>query len=455
MRSGACALALFGMGFPAMGQTNTPPVAQPRLPNVVLILAEGLGIGDLGSYGQVLIHTPRLDELASGAVRFTEYHTGGATQYDSRATLFSGRMMTNGLSADVPTLGEWMKRAGYHTGFIGQWALGGFDSDQAAYRRGFDEFAGYDSHAHGMDLYTDALYRNDPGTGFNGRVPLMDNAGGMRKVFVPGLLARAATQFIKNNNPEPHTGLQPFFLVLSFPTPQAVFERGMPLPVTHLYADRPWPDSQKLKALTITWLDQHVGDVLNQLQALGLERDTVVIFTSLCGPPADEEYAPAFFKSTRHFTPGQNRVDQGNLQVPLIIRWPFWMKAPKTSDVLCSAEDIVPTLLELARVPAPEGMEGISLLPTLLGQSQANRHEMLQWPVTATCSESAFRVGMWKVMQRGTGAMIEVYDLETDPGEHHDLAAMVPALMRRIIEWPAESMDAAAASGDPASAGGR
>jgi arylsulfatase A-like enzyme len=164
----------------------------------------------------------------------------------------------------------------------------------------------------------------------------------------------------------------------------------------------------------------------------------VVIFTSVSGPPADGEFDPAFFKSTGPFTPGQDTLRQGNLRAPLLIRWPFWMKGPKASDVLCSAEDLVPTLLELVRIPVPEGMDGISLLPTVLGQPQTNRHAWLQWPATTSCAESAVRIGNWKVMQRGPGRAIEVYDLETDPGETFDLIGVPMALIRRIVQWPTE-----------------
>ncbi len=440
-------LTLAGVGAPVAAQTDTPPVAQPRLPNVVLVLVEGLGAGDLGAHGQVLIHTPRLDELASQAVRFTDFHTGGATDVDSRAVLMTGRLLTNGLAVRVPTLGEWMQKAGYHTGFIGQWGLGSFDSAEAAHRRGFDEFAGYDSRAHAMDLYTDGLYRRDPTTGFEGRVPLVENAAGKQNIYLPGLLTRAATQFFKNNKPEHLNRFQPFFLVVSYPSPQAAIERGFALPPQHLYADRSWPDAQKAKALAITWLDQHVGEIMDQLERLGLARDTVLIFTSVTGPAASPACDLAFFKSAGPFSAGQGTLNQGNLRVPLIVRWPFWMKTPQARDVLCGAQDLVPTLLELSRLSVPEGMEGISLLPAVLGQAQTNRHAVLHWPATANSAQQAFRVGNWKVLCRGGHSAIEVYDLANDPRETHDLAAVAPALMRRLLGWPVN------ASGQPQGGG--
>lgn len=439
-----CGIALVGFASAVVSeaQDGPAPASAPRRPSVILIIADGLGYGDLGCYGQSKIQTPRLDQLASQGVRFTQFYAGGGDRTSATIALMMGRVQESGLSSDVKTLGELLKAAGYHTGFIGDWGLAGFDTAGAAHRRGFDDFAGYGSQAHANDLYADHLYRVDPGTGFEDRTSLVDNFTSKKGVYLPDLLTKAAKGFCKINKPQRLNSYRPFFLVLSYPVPEAAALRVEQIPGEGAYSDQSWPAIQKQKAAAMARFDQHVGELLDELTLRGMMDNTIIVVTSTGGPSEKSACDPAFFKSTGAFTPGAESLAEGNLRVPLIVSWPFWMKTGKSSDLLVAAQDIAPTLLQAARLEVPEELEGISILPTLQNVNQTNRHERLSWTLRAGAeTQSAIRQGQWKGLQRGADQPLHLYDLSVDPGEAVDVAEGNPELVKQLKAELVEDAD--------------
>lgn len=401
-------LALVWLGLATVASaatTNAPPKSAPRLPSIVLILVDGLGAGDLGCYGQEQIQTPRIDKLSTNSIRFTQFHVGAGDDVQSRASLFTGRLVEAGLSRDVPTLAEMLKDAGYRTGYLGHWGLGSFTSANAAHRRGFSEFAGYDSWRHAQDFYTDHLYRVDPDLGFEDREALQGNNRAKRDTYLPDLLTYATLQFCKRHKPERQNHYQPFFLVLGYPLPTSAVDQSR--------AEIPMA-----KANAVTRLDQHVGEILDELEKRGMAANTIIL---LAGSPSPGRF-------------GAEALSERHLRRPLIVRWPLWMKTGRTSDLLLAGQDLTPTLLEAARLDDFGEMDGISFLPTLQGGQQTNQHTLLRW--TSTCegetTPHAVKQGQWKLISRGGGQSAELYDLATDPGEETDVASQNPEVVRGL-----------------------
>ncbi|MCU0788975.1 MAG: sulfatase-like hydrolase/transferase [Verrucomicrobia bacterium] len=417
-----------------MAQSNAVPAATPRLPCVILIVADGLGYGDLGCYGQKAVATPHLDALAKDGVRFSDFHAGGTSDMTARASLMTGQdaAATTGLRAR--TLAERLKTAGYVTGFIGYWGLGEFHSSNAPQRRGFDVVVAYGDRQHAWDLYAGHLFRKDPRSGFEGRVPLVGNPHGAENAYLPDLLTQAAVRFCRLNEPKRLNSYRPFFLMLSYPVPAAVVAQSGPVPEVEASAGREWTSTQKDRANAIGRLDQNVGELLDELEKRGMDLNTLVFITSALGPVGQAPSDLRLFGSTGPFILGDQPLAEGRLRVPLIVRWPFWMKTGRASDLLLTGTDIVPTVLEAARVDVPEALDGISFLPTLQGQAQTNRHEYLIWQALADDGRTdvAVRQGQWKGVQTGTEQSWQLFDLAADPGEQTDLAKQRPELLEEL-----------------------
>jgi len=418
----------------SFAQTNEPPSASPRLPSMVLIVTDGLGYGELGCYGQKRIQTPRIDELAAESFRFTDFHAGAADDLLARVALLTGKILPAWPASDASTLAEQLKKAGYHSGYIGYWGLGGTGSPDACHRRGFDETAVYGSLENAQNLYADHLFRHDPYTGFEGRVPLVKNGDGNRQVYLPDLLTQAAVRFCRQNKPDAVKAFRPFFLVVSYPVPAAVTARSGPVPEATMYADEDWSELQKARAGAITQLDRNVGEILDQLDESGAKANTIVLITSTLGPAKKSSGAADTFSSTGAFSPAGGKLSEGRLRVPLIVSWPFWIRSGKTSDLLLAGQDIAPTLLEAARLDPGNGLGGLSFLPTLQGRPQTNHHAQLRWTVADERgpTQRAVEQGRWKLIDPGDGQALELYDLIVDPGETRNISEQHPEVLREL-----------------------
>ncbi len=418
--------------------TNSRPAAMPRRPSIILIVADGLGYGDLSCYGQTKFQTPNLDRLAAGGIRFTDYHAGDAISSPSRAALMLGKDSGHlkqradvdvSLSADDITVAQALKQSGYHTGLIGEWDLGGDGTTGAPWSKGFDEFAGYFDPADAENFYADYVWRYDPVTPLHGKVVVYANAGDKNGQYIPDLFTTMAVNFIGNNQPDQFNHYRPFFLLVNYTIPGAGTGR---VPTDAPFSEEPWPQLEKNKAAMITRLDASIGQLLEQLKKLNLESNTVFFFTSDTGPQTNGGVDPEFFRSAGPFRGGCGNLYEGGLRVPMIVRWPGKIHAGQVSDFPCAAWDFLPTATDIALIKSPMNIDGISLLPTLFNQIQTNRQESFYWKLQSRDAAQAVRMGDWKVIRSKADAPPELYNLKIDPGETNNVADQHPDVITKF-----------------------
>jgi arylsulfatase A-like enzyme len=413
-------------------------VTSAEKPNIILILADDLGYGDLGCYGQTKIKTPNLDKFAAEGIRFTDCYAGSTVCAPSRAALMTGlhsghnRIRGNankGLTAEDKTVAEVLKGAGYQTCLIGKWGLGDEGSAGLPQKKGFDEFVGFLNQTHAHDYYTDHLFRYAPKSGFEGRQELPENWNDKKGLYVPDLFTMAATNFLRLNKPERGKAPTPFFLFLSYIIPHANNEEGkrsgngMQVPSDAPYSDEKWPQVEKNKAAMITRLDRDVGLILDTLRALNLENNTIVLFSSDNGPHQEGGVDPKFFGSSGPLRGIKRDLTEGGIRVPFMARWPGKIKPGQTKNELCAFWDILPTAAELAGAKVSPKLDGISLAPTLLGLEQTSHHDFLYWEFHERGFQQAGRMGNWKAIRPQAGEPVELYDLKADIGETNNVAA--------------------------------
>ena len=433
---------------PAKTPTNTvvlrPPA--PRRPNIILIVADDLGYGDLGCYGQTRILTTNLDRMAAEGVRFTDFYAGSTVCAPSRCALMTGLhtghafIRGNGSQAlrdEDMTIAQLLHKEGYHTGLIGKWGLGNENSTGMPREKGFDEFAGYLDHVHAHDYYTDHLWRYDSRSGHNDWEYFPENQSGTKGIYMPDLFTKGALNFVQINKPDQFNHYRPFFLYLAYTIPHANNEEakrsgnGMQVPDDVPYSDQSWPQTEKNKAAMITRMDNDIGKLLAKLRELKIEDNTVVFFTSDNGPHKEGGVDPKFFQSGGPLRGFKRDVYEGGIRVPMIVRWPGKIK-PRVSDQAWSFWDFLPTAAEIGMTKPPEKIDGISMLPTLLGRTQTNQHDFLYWEFHERGFQQAVRMGHWKAIRPQAGEPLELYNLQTDLGEKTNVAGQHQDIVDRI-----------------------
>ncbi|MFG2749061.1 sulfatase-like hydrolase/transferase [Streptomyces xanthophaeus] len=428
--------------------------AGTRPPNIVVVLADDLGYGELGAYGQKLIATPRLDRLATEGLRFTDAYSTAAVCAPSRASLLTGlhtghstvranpAAAQGSLTSADTTFAEVLRARGYRTAVIGKWGFGpeaaGQDSHPAA--RGFEEFYGYIDHSHAHQYYPQYLWLNDA------KKTIAANAGGAKAVYAPDLLEQRALDFIDDN------AAQPFLLLLTPNVPHAPSD----VPDTSAYAGRTWSASNKGHAAQVSYFDSLVGKVVDRLRALGLEQDTVLLVTSDNGPHEEGGVDPDLFDANGPLRGYKRNLYEGGVRVPLIAWGPGRVRQGASSRIT-SLTDVLPTLAELAGAPAPTDVDGLSAAPLLGGSADSARHGHLYWfrderGVTsranaqdnkrATWLAEAVRQDNWKAVrfapQRDHDLpdaqwQVELYDLATDLGETRNVVDKHPAKVSELV----------------------
>jgi arylsulfatase A-like enzyme len=409
-----------------------------RRPNVILVVADDLGRGDLGAYGQRHIRTPNLDRMAREGVRFTDAYAPSPVCAPSRASLMTGlhqghaRVRGNmnrnnervSLKEEDVTVAEVLKGAGYRTGVVGKWGLGEPGTTGVPGRQGFEYFYGYLNQNHAHSYYPEYLWQNDE------RVTLR---GG---TYSHDLLTREALAFVRRAEDG-----RPFFLYLAYTLPHANNEltrktgNGLEVPSDAPYTRESWTPQQRNYAAMVTRLDADVGELIRLLKEMDLDRETVVIFTSDNGPQGKDEggYDQTLFDSNGPFRGLKRELYEGGIRVPLIVRWPGRVRAGATSSYPATLCDLLPTAAALAGARGPALTDGVSLLPLLVG-GRAPRRESLYWEFHEGGFAQAVRMGSWKAVRKGLRGAVELYDLRTDAGETRDVSARHPAVVRRAEE---------------------
>jgi arylsulfatase A len=448
--AGLQALALSSVAAPACSKRP------PRNPNIVFILADDLGYGELGCYGQQKIRTPHIDGLAREGMRFTDGYSGAPVCAPARCNLLTGKHAGHAfvrdnyeigawesfegqlpLPAGMPTLAALLKQQGYATGAFGKWGLGGIGSTGDPLKTGFDAFFGYNCQRHAHNLYPQYLIRDSE------KLFLEGNPGGpLGESYAPDVIADAALEFIRANkdrpfflyhpNPLPHLALQ---------APQEEIDRYKGLwPETPYTGEsyQPHPTPRACYAAMISILDRHVGAILALLEELGLSEDTLVVVTSDNGPThVKDQVDTEFFESAGPLRGLKGSVYEGGVRVPLIARWPGRIEAGSLSRLPVAHYDVPATLAGLLGIAPPAGTDGLSFLPALLGRPRRQEeHEYLFWDFAGYGGQLAVRMGPWKGVKRDLrkdpDAPLELYDLGRDIAESENVAARHPDIAARI-----------------------
>ncbi len=417
---------------------------QSAPPNIIVILADDLGYGDLGAYGQKKIRTPRLDEMASEGMRFTEFYAGHTVCAPSRVALLTGADMAHshtrsnrgpGLLEDDSTIAEVLKQAGYATGVFGKWGFGDTLAG-APDRQGFDEFLGYLGHVHAHSYYTDHLFAIR-----NGRTVKIATD---TTEYVHDRFTEEALDFIERNQERPFFLYLPFALVhaeLLVPDDamapyQDTSGKSLLLPekpfpccgVIGTYRAQPQPHAAF--AGMVSRLDREVGRILDRVRDLGLGDNTVVLFTSDNGPHVEGGADPGFFESNGPLRGLKRDLYEGGIRVPMIAWGPGHVAGGVVSDHPWGSWDFLATFADLAGVSAPK-TNGLSMVNLLAGQGDVPLHEYFYWEFDNQWGGhfvQAVRRGKWKLLrfQDSERSWVELYDLHRDVGEYNDLAARYP-----------------------------
>ncbi|MDF1800667.1 MAG: arylsulfatase [Planctomycetota bacterium] len=468
MRLVLVALLASACAAPAGLQTAAEPSGPP---NIVYILADDLGYGEVGAYGQDKIRTPHIDRLAAGGMRFTQHYSGAPVCAPSRCVLLTGRDLAHAeirgnkevqpegqhpISAGLVTIPELLKTAGYHTAAMGKWGLGPVGSSGDPNAQGFDLFFGYNCQRQAHTYYPDHLWRNGvmvplpnddiPGHAKLAEAPAAEAYGAYYgDAYAPDLMMTECEAYLRSVAPGAKAGDQPFFLYLPFVEPHLAMQPPAELVATYpaewdeapylgTRGYTPHPRPRAGYAAMITDLDQHVGDVVRLLEELGLAENTLVIFSSDNGPTHDVGGVDTtFFDSAGGLRGRKGSVYEGGLRVPMIASWPGRIEPGSTTDHVSAFQDVLPTLCEVASVTELPPTEGISYLPTLLQTGDQASHGYLAWEFFGYGGQKAVRMGDWKAVRRETrrdspGA-IELYDLGSDPAESLDVAADHPEVV--------------------------
>jgi arylsulfatase A-like enzyme len=404
------------------GEAAAGEVAKP---NIVFFLADDLGIGEVGCYGSKVVTTPNVDRLASEGMIFTRAYSASAVCAPTRCGLMTGmhmghatrraNMSKNGLIALRPeqvTVADLLKGAGDATGGFGKWGLGNPGTTGVPESQGFDEFYGYYDQTHAHSYYPTYLVRNSVKIPLDNQDDGTGEGHGKGKVYSQELIVQETLKFIEKNKD------RPFFCYAAWTLPHGRFE----IPSDAPYTDKPWPQLVKNHAAMITRLDTDIGRVLQNLKDLGLEKNTLVIFTSDNGAEGPGRQT---FDGTGGLRGWKRHLYEGGIRAPFVARWPGKVAAGTRSDLLTSQVDFLATACELAGAVTPKETDGISILPTLLGREQAAKHASLYWEIYEGPApfQQAVVMGNWKGYRTALKGPLEVYDLKADPAEKNNIAA--------------------------------
>ena len=444
------------------------PKEEKKAPNIIFILSDDLCWGDLGCFGQQKIKTPNIDRIANEGIRFTQAYCGNAVSAPSRSCLMTGlhpghaRVRDNSykdyresLQPGDFTVAMLLKQAGYKTGLYGKWGLANHDQPGVPNNMGFDEFFGYLNQQHAHNYYPEFLYHNkervyypENGEHFkkeNYSQPSPYDENGLclptgvpdpsKAKYAFDVYAEKSLEFVRANKDNP------FFLYLAYTTPHG----KIIVPDLGIYKEEDWAIQHKEWAAMITRMDTEVGKLLALLKELSLDENTVIFFAADNGNSNgnDSEYLKLkpgptineFFNNASPTRGDKGDSYDGAFHVPALARWPGKIKPGQVSDQIWAFWDFLPTAGDIAGIKPPENIDGISILPTLLGNDKQKQHEYLYWEYKQTQS---VRSGKW-FARKGSGKQTELYDLISDPQQSADLSSQFPDITRKMEGFMAKS----------------
>lgn len=444
-------LKTIGLGTAALAMPGNlwAGSAAKQKPNIIFIMADDVGYGDLGCYGQKKIRTPNIDRLAADGMRFTQAYAGSTVCAPSRCSLMTG--MHNGhnrvrdnlphgvfLQPDDVTVAEVLKQAGYRTGCVGKWSLGEAGSWGVPNYQGFDYWYGQLNQDQAILYYPTYLWENDRMVLMMDMVMINDvgkmigNRGGKRVKYTDDLFTEKSGAFIEQHAEDP------FFLYLAYTIPHSSeYPKDSPdhfiVPSDEPYTNKDWPQVAKNYAAMITRMDRDVGRIMKLLKKLRIDQNTIVFFTSDNGPYMDSPVPKGLFDSNGILRGGKRDLYEGGIRIPMIVRWPGRIAPGRVSNQTLAFWDFLPTAAELAGLDPPKGIDGISMLPALLGKPQKS-HDYLYWDYghIRKTYKKAVRIGDWKAVRNSSASPIELYDLADDPGETKNVAAKHPQVVSQI-----------------------
>lgn len=410
-------------------------------PNIIFIMADDLGYGDLGCYGQEKIQTPRIDQLAKEGMCFTDFYAGATVCAPSRCSLLTGKHNGHAhvrgnyeighwdsflgqlpIPEDEITIFEVLKQKDYATSCYGKWAMGRAESSGAPDRHAVDDFLGYNCQRHAHSYYPYYLEGNRGQKHWqkgNKREP-----GG--ETYSHDVLAEKALEYIKLNKDTN------FFMYVPFTIPHTPFH----VPDLGIYEGKNWEKNLKIQAAMITRMDKDLGRIMDLLKQLGIDDKTIVFFTSDNGAHGGGGTLD-FFKASGPLRGRKRDLYEGGIRAPMIVRWPGKIEAGSVSNHVGAFWDIMPTLAEITGTEAPGEIDGISFLPELLGKEQSKHHH-LYWEFYEQNGKQAVRKGKWKAVRLNLhynfyGAPVELYNLEEDIAESNNVADQNPEIVEDML----------------------
>jgi arylsulfatase len=461
-----------------------------RKPNIIYILADDLGYGDLSCYGQQIIETPNIDQMASEGMRFTQHYSGAPVCAPARCMLLTGKHSGHAfvrgndewrdrgdvwnfeamfkdpklegqrpLPSEEVTIAELLKEGGYTTGCVGKWGLGAPETEGLPNRQGFDFFYGYNCQRQAHTFYPLHLWKNEERVLLNNKMVapntgLAEGADPNDPVsytdfrlndYSAELMHKEALDFIKVN--KDHS----FFLYYASPIPHVPLQA--PQKWVDYYREKIGPEDpyvgdkgyfpcqypRATYAAMISYLDEQVGDIIKQLKAMDLDENTLIVFSSDNGPTYTGGADTEFFNSARPFKTtygwGKGFVNEGGIRVPMIAKWPGHIQANSASDLISCFIDILPTFCDVAGIETPGNIDGLTFLPTLLGQNTQVAHEYLYWEFPEYDGQQAVRIDNYKAIRKDIqkgNLDVELYDLSKDIQEQHNIASEHPEIMEKI-----------------------
>lgn len=455
------ALSLMACNFSGnknnIAETGNLQDSEISKPNIIYILADDLGYGDLSCYGQKKFSTPNIDKLASQGMLFTQHYSGSTVCAPSRSALLTGmhtghtvvrgnkEIMPEGqypIPDNTYTLAEAMKKAGYTTGAFGKWGLGFPGSEGDPINQGFDTFFGYNCQRLGHNYYPYHLWSN------RDSIVLKDNQGTQKGTYAPSLIHEKTIEFIEENKEKP------FFAYVAsiiphaeLAAPEALMEkyRNKFLPEKKFKGVDSGPDYRKgayesqdeahaAFVAMVDLLDQQVGEIMEKVEELGISDNTIIIFTSDNGPHTEGGADPRYFDSNGPLKGTKRDLYEGGIRVPMIAKWPSKIEAGSTSNHISAFWDIFPTFSDIVGIKVPNDLDGISFLPELLGNKENQKeHDYLYWEFHEKGGRQAVRKGDWKAVKynvlKKPDAPLELYNLSNDLGENNNVASQYPDIV--------------------------